>query len=71
MEREGDKGKKEEDLDPIKMDDHQIKRIMAIDGKTHSGVPYQYKVNMKKRVVAAREGFESDEEEEEDLRDVE
>jgi hypothetical protein len=37
----------------------------------HSGVPYQYKMNTKKRVVAAREGLESDEEEVEDLWDVE
>ena len=36
-------------------------------GKTCNGVPYQYKVNTKKRVVAAREGFASDEEEVEDL----
>jgi hypothetical protein len=40
-------------------------------GRTRSGVPYQYKVNTKKRVVAAREGLASDEEEVEDLRDVE
>jgi hypothetical protein len=44
---------------------------MATDGKTRSGVPYQYKVNTKKRVVAAREGLESDEEEVEDLQAVE
>jgi hypothetical protein len=37
-------------------------------GKTRSGVPYQYKVNSKKRVVAVREGLESDEEEVYDLR---
>jgi hypothetical protein len=71
MEGEGDKGKKEEALDPIMMDEDQIKRIMEKVGKTHSGVPYQYKVNTKKRVVAAREGLESDEEEVEDLLDVE
>jgi len=35
--------------------------------KTRSGVPYQYKVNNNKRVVATREGLESDEEEVEDL----
>jgi hypothetical protein len=67
MEGEGDKGKKEDALDPIMMDEDQIKQIMAKTGKTHSGVPYQYKVNTKKRVVAAREGLESDEEELEDL----
>jgi hypothetical protein len=36
-------------------------------GTTCSGVPYQYKVNTKKRAVAVREGLESDEEEVEDL----
>jgi hypothetical protein len=44
---------------------------MEIARKTRSGVPYQYKVNTKKRVVASREGLESDEEEVEDLRAVE
>jgi hypothetical protein len=39
-------------------------------GKTHIGEPYQYKMNTKKRVVAAREGLASDEEEVEDLRVV-
>ena len=54
-------------MDPIMMVDDQIKRIMTKNGKTRSGVPYQYKVNNKKRVVAAREGLASDEEEVEDL----
>jgi hypothetical protein len=40
---------------------------MVMYGKTRSGVPYQYKVNTKKRVVATREGLASDEEEVEDL----
>jgi hypothetical protein len=71
MEGEKDKGKKEEPLDLIMMDDDQIKQIMATAGKTRIGVPYQYKVNTKKRVVAVREGLASDEEEVEDLRDVE
>jgi hypothetical protein len=66
-----DKGKKEEPLDPIMMDGNQIKWIMETTGKTRSGVPYQYKVNTKKRVVATREGLESDEEELEDLQAVE
>ena len=61
MEGELDKGKKEEPLDPIMMDDDQIKWIMVIAGKTCSGVPYQYKVNTKKRVVSTREGLERDE----------
>jgi hypothetical protein len=71
MEGGKDKGKKEEPLDPIMMDDDQIKRIMATTGKKHSGVPYQYKVNTKKRVIAMREGLVSDEKEVEDLRAVE
>jgi hypothetical protein len=71
MEGGKDKGKKEEPLDLIMMDDDQIKQIMTIARKTCSGVPYQYKVNTKKRVVAAREGLESDEEEVEDLRAME
>jgi hypothetical protein len=69
IEGEMDKGKKEEPLDPIMMDD-QIKWIMVTAGNTCSGVPYQYKVKTKKRVVAAREGLASDEEEVEDLRAV-
>jgi hypothetical protein len=67
MEGERDKGKKDEALDPIMMDEDQIRRIMATAGKVCSGVPYQNKVNTKKRVVVAREGLASDEEEVEDL----
>jgi hypothetical protein len=33
----------------------------------HSGRPYQYNINRKKREVAKREGLDSDEEEVEDL----
>jgi hypothetical protein len=44
---------------------------MVTDGETRSGVPYQYKVNTKKRVVVVGEGLESDEEEVDDLRAVE
>jgi hypothetical protein len=61
------KGKKEEPLDPIMMDDNQINNIMVTYGKTCSGVTYQYKVNTKKRVVVTREVLVSDEEEVEDL----
>jgi hypothetical protein len=39
----------------------------VLHGTMHSGRPYQYKLNRKKRVVAKREGLESDEEEVEDL----
>ena len=62
MEGGKDKGKKEEEpLDPIMMDDNQLKWILASSGTTCSRVPYQYKVNTKKRSVATREGLESDE----------
>jgi hypothetical protein len=67
-----DKGKKEEEfLDPILMDDDQLRWILVSPKMMRSGVPYQYKVNTNKRVVAAREGLESDEEEVEDLQAVE
>ena len=71
MEGGKDKGNKEEPLDLIMMDDDQIKWILVSPKMMRSGVPYQYKVNTNKRVVAAREGLESDEEEVEDLRAVE
>jgi hypothetical protein len=71
MEGEVDKGKKEKALDPIMIDEDQIKRIMETTRKTRSGVPYQYKVDTKKRVIAAREGLENVEEEVDDLRAVE
>ena len=71
MERGKDKGKKEEPLDLIMMDDDQMKQIMETTGKMRSKVPYQYKVNTKKRVVAMREHLESDEEEVEDFRSME
>jgi hypothetical protein len=71
MEEEMDKGKKEEAMDPIMMEEDQIKKIMATTGNTHNGLPYQYKMNNKKRAIADREGLESDEEEVEDLQAVE
>jgi hypothetical protein len=55
MEGGKDKEKKEEPLDPIMMDDYQIKWIMVTAGKMRSRVPYQYKVNTNKRVVSVRE----------------
>jgi hypothetical protein len=61
MEEEMDKGKKEEALDPIMMEEDQIKKIMETTRRMHSGVPYQYKMNNKKRAIAAREGLASDE----------
>jgi hypothetical protein len=72
MEGGKDKGKKEvEPLDPIMMDENQLKWILASLGMMRSRVPYQYKVNTKKRVVAEREGLASDEEEVEDLQATE
>jgi hypothetical protein len=68
MEGGKDKDNKEEEpLDPIIMEYDQIKWILVSTGRTRSGVPYQYKVNTKKRVVVVREGLVSDEEEVEDL----
>ena len=58
-------------MDPMMMEENQIKKIMEKAGKTHSGVPYQYNMNNKKRVIDDREGLASDEEEVEDLQDVE
>jgi hypothetical protein len=67
MEGGNDKGKKEEPLDLIMMDDDQIKWILETTGKMRSRVPYQYKVNTKKRVIATREVLASDKEEVEDI----
>jgi hypothetical protein len=67
MERDLDRGKKKEAMDPIMMDEEQIKEIMDKVGTMCSERPYQYNINRKKRAVAEREGLESDEEEVEDL----
>jgi hypothetical protein len=40
---------------------------MEKDGNMHSIIPYQYKMNNKKRAIADREGLVSDKEEVEDL----
>jgi hypothetical protein len=71
MEGGQNKGKKEDEpLDPIMIDDDQIKWILASSRMTHSGVPYQYKVKSKKRVVSG-DGLASDEEEVEVLHAME
>jgi hypothetical protein len=44
MEGEGDKGKKEEALDPIMMDEDQIKWIMETTGKTRA---VEYPTNIR------------------------
>jgi hypothetical protein len=67
MEEQIDKGKKEDALDPIMMEEYQIKEILEITRKTCNGVPYQYKMNNKKRAITDREDLESDEEEVGDL----
>jgi hypothetical protein len=66
MEEEMDKGKMDA-MDRIMIEEDQIKKIMEIARKTCSGVPYQYKMNNKKRAIVDREGLESNEEEVEDL----
>ena len=67
MEGEVDRGNKEEALDRIMMEGDQIKKIMENFGKTRNGVPYQYKMNNKKRAITDREGLARNEEEVEDL----
>jgi hypothetical protein len=54
-------------MDPIVMDEYQIKEIMKKEGMMCNKRPYQYKINRKKRAVAKREGLANDEEEVEDL----
>jgi hypothetical protein len=54
MEEEMDKGKKKEAMDPIMMEEYQIKKIMETTRKMHSGVPYQYKMNNNKRGLGKR-----------------
>jgi hypothetical protein len=67
MEEKMDKGNKKEAMDPIMMEEDQIKQIMETVGKKHNGLPYQYNMNNKKRAIVDREGLASDEEEVEDL----
>jgi hypothetical protein len=51
MEKDLDRGKKKEEMDPIMMDEEHIKEIMDKVGMTRNGRPYQYKINRKKREV--------------------
>jgi hypothetical protein len=72
MDREMNKGKNKKAMDLIMMEEDQINKIMEKAGKTHSGIPYQYKLmNNKKRAIADKESLDSDEEEVEDIWDVE
>jgi hypothetical protein len=66
MTEEMDKGNKDA-MDPIMMEEDQIKKIMSTIGNTRSGVPYQYKMNNKKRTIGDREDLESNEEDIEDI----
>jgi len=67
MEREIDKGKHKEAIEPIMMDEDQTKNIMEKSRRMCTGIPYQYNMNRKKRAVAKREVMDIDEEEVEDL----
>jgi hypothetical protein len=71
MHKEMDEGKKKEAIDPIRMEEDQIKNIMEKIGKMRINRPYQYKMNNKKREKGYRESLVSDEEEVEDIWDVE
>jgi hypothetical protein len=51
MDREMDKGNNKEAMNPIMMEEDHIKKIMEKVGKTHSEIPYQYKMNNKKRAI--------------------
>jgi hypothetical protein len=61
MDKEIDKRKKKEAMDPIMMEEDHIKNIMEKVGKTRSELPYQYKMNNEKRAIVDREGLASDE----------
>jgi hypothetical protein len=71
MEGETDRKENCKEKYPIMMDQEEIQEIMEKAGTTHSGRTYQYKINMKKRVVAEREVLESDDEEVDDLHAME
>jgi hypothetical protein len=62
-----DKENKKEVMDPIMMEEDQIKNIMETVGRMHSGLPYQYKMNNKMRSIVDKEGLASDEEDVDDL----
>jgi hypothetical protein len=57
------KGKKKEAMDPIMMEEDKINKIMEKYINTCNRIPYQYKMNNKKRAITSREGLASDEEE--------
>jgi hypothetical protein len=45
------KGNKKDSMDPMMMEENHITKIMENAGKMRSGVPYQYKMNNKKRAI--------------------
>lgn len=67
MERDVDRGKNKEVMEPIMKDEEWVKEIMDIQGTMSSERPYQYNINRKNRVVVKREGLESYEYEVEDV----
>jgi hypothetical protein len=67
MEKDLDKVQNKEDMNPIMMDEDQIKETMDRVGTTRSRIPYKYKINRKKRAVVEQEVLDSDEEEVEDI----
>jgi hypothetical protein len=67
MEKALESSYKKEAMDPIMMDDEQIREIIRKLGVTCSRRPYQYKMNNRKRVVAEQEGLDNNEEEVVDL----
>jgi hypothetical protein len=67
MERDMDRGKRKETMDPIMMDEEYIKEIMDKARTMRNGRPYQYKINSKRRAIVERECLDNDVEEVEDL----
>jgi hypothetical protein len=54
MEKDLDRGQKNESMDPIMMDIDQIKKITDIAGTMRSRRSCQYNINRKKRAVGER-----------------
>jgi hypothetical protein len=67
MEKDLERGKKREAMDPIMMDDEQTREIIRKTRVARNELPYRYKMNNKKRKVDEQEGLDNDEEEIEDL----
>jgi hypothetical protein len=67
MEGEIDREERNKEKHSIMMDQEENHESLQKGGTKHTGRPYQYKINRKKRVVAKREGLENDKEEAKDL----